>query len=83
LPVMVRRALWPMGAVLLAVSVIVLNPVVGFGLKDAVTPLGQAGYGKGHAAGEIHIPEIPQHSRSGSALPMSALPTLERVKVGA
>ena len=31
----------PIVAVLLAVSVTVLLPVVGFGVKDAVTPLGR------------------------------------------
>ena|ERR1035438_7634936 len=39
-PVMVR-VYCPRLAVLLAVSVKVLIPVVGFGLKDAVTPLGR------------------------------------------
>jgi hypothetical protein len=39
-PVMVR-VYCPRLAVLLAVSVNVLKPVVGFGAKDAVTPLGR------------------------------------------
>ena len=38
-PVMVS-VYCPSGVVLLAVSVITLFPVVGFGVKDAVTPLG-------------------------------------------
>ena len=32
---------WPMAAVLLALTVIVLLPVVGLGLKMSVTPLGR------------------------------------------
>jgi hypothetical protein len=39
-PVIVTVAV-PMAAVLLKVSVSTLLPVVGFGLKDAVTPLGK------------------------------------------
>ena len=39
-PVMVSGAV-PIAAVLLAVSVSVVVPVVGLGLKDAVTPLGK------------------------------------------
>jgi len=35
------RVYWPVGAVLLAVSVSVVLDVVGLGEKDAVTPLGR------------------------------------------
>src|SRR5580704_13928706 len=39
-PVIVTGTLFPVVAVLLALSVRVLKPVAGFGLNDAVTPLG-------------------------------------------
>jgi hypothetical protein len=39
-PVTVTGTLFPIAAVLLAVSVRVLDVVAGFGLKDAITPLG-------------------------------------------
>ena len=39
-PVMVA-VYWPTGAALLAVSVKVLENVVGFGVKEAVTPFGR------------------------------------------
>src|ERR1700761_3525976 len=73
----------PAAAELAAVNVRMLVPVVGFGFQSAVTPLGSPDTEKVTLPANPYCGITPRLQAPEGPFPMSRVPGLERVKVGA